>query len=262
MATATINAHPQSLGFGYYARVQLQETRYEFLKMLRAKAFSFSVIGFPVMFYLIFGVTNHHIEYARYLLASYSCFGMFGSALFGLGAGVAMERAQGWLELKRASPMPRIAYLVAKTITCAAIALITVGILLALGLTLGGVTMTVLEVVKLIAVTMAGAVPFAAMGLLISFILPPNAGAGMINIIYLPMSFASGLWMPIEILPHWIQRIAPALPTFHYAQLALNIFGYAQSGTSMTRHWEALIGFTCLLLGAAWLVFTRSEEKA
>lgn len=173
-----------------------------------------------------------------------------------------MERAQGWLELKQASPMPRIAYLVAKTITCAAIALITVGILLALGLTLGGVTMTVLEVVKLIAVTMAGAVPFAAMGLLISFILPPNAGAGMINIIYLPMSFASGLWMPIEILPHWIQRIAPALPTFHYAQLALNIFGYAQSGTSMTRHWEALIGFTCLLLGAAWLVFTRSEEKA
>ena len=262
MATAAIAARPQSLGFGYYLRVQAQETRYEFLKMLRAKAFSFSVIGFPVMFYLIFGVTNHHIEYARYLLASYSCFGMFGSALFGLGAGVAIERAQGWLELKQASPMPRIAYLIAKTITCATIALITVGILLALGLTLGGVTMTPLEVVKLIGVTMAGAVPFAAMGLLISFILPPNAGPGMINIIYLPMSFASGLWMPIEILPHWIQRIAPALPTFHYAQLALNIFGYAQAGTSMTRHWEALIGFTCLLLGTAWLVFTRSEAKA
>jgi ABC-2 type transport system permease protein len=262
MATAAITVRPQSLGFGYYARVLAQETRYEFLKLLRAKAFSFSVIGFPVMFYLIFGVTNHHTEYARYLLASYSCFGMFGSALFGLGAGVALERAQGWLELKQASPMPRMAYLAAKTVTCAAIAMITVGILLALGLTMGGVTMTPLEIVKLIAVTLAGAVPFAAMGLLISFILPPNAGPGMINILYLPMSFASGLWMPIEVLPHWIQRIAPALPTFHYAQLALNIFGYAETGTRMTTHWEALIGFTCLLLGAAWLVFTRSEAKA
>jgi ABC-2 type transport system permease protein len=158
--------------------------------------------------------------------------------------------------------MPRIVYLVAKTVMCAAIALITVAILLVLGLTMGGVAMSALEAVKLVAVTMAGAVPFAAMGLLISFILPPNAGPGMINIIYLPMSFASGLWMPINLLPHWIQKLAPALPTYHYAQLALNIFGYAQPGTAMLLHWEALIGFTCLLLGAAWLVFTHSEAKA
>jgi ABC-2 type transport system permease protein len=262
MATAAIAVRPQPLGLRYYAYVVAQETRYEFLKMLRAKAFSLSVIGFPVMFYLIFGLTNHHVEYARYLLASYSCFGMFGAALFGLGAGVAMERAQGWLELKQASPMPRIVYLVAKTITCAAIAMITVALLLALGLTLGGVTMSVLEVIELIGVTLAGAVPFAAMGLLISFLLPPNAGPGMINLIYLPMSFASGMWMPIDVLPHWIQRLAPALPTYHYVQIALNIFGYAQTGTGMLQHWEALIGFTCLLLGAAWLVFTRSEAKA
>ena len=262
MATAAIAVRPQSLELRYYVHLVSQETRYEFLKMLRAKAFSFSVIGFPVMFYLIFGLTNHHPEYARYLLASYSCFGMFGSALFGMGAGIAMERAQGWLELKQASPMPRIAYLIAKTVTCAAIAMICVAILLVLGLTVGGVTMTALEVVKLIGVTLAGAVPFAAMGLLISFILPPNAGAGMINIIYLPMSFASGLWMPISILPHWIQKLAPALPTYHYAQLALNVFGYAQPGTGMLLHWEALIGFTFLLLGAAWLVFTQSEAKA
>jgi len=260
--TGAIVIRPQSLDLNYYLRVIVQEIRYEFLKMLRAKVFSLSSIGFPVMFYLIFGLTNHHVEYARYLLASYSCFGMVGASLFGLGAGIAMERAQGWLELKQASPMPRVVYLVAKTVTCAAIALITVACLLILGLTLGGVTMSVFEIIKLIAITLAGAIPFSAMGLLISFVLPPNAGPGMINIIYLPMSFASGLWMPIDLLPHWIQKLAPTLPTYHYAQLALNIFGYAQPGTSMSLHWEALVGFTCLLLGAAWLVFTRSEAKA
>lgn len=262
MATAAIAVSAQSLGLRHYAHVLVQEARYEFLKMFRAKAFSLSVIGFPVMFYLIFGITGHHVEYARYLLASYSCFGMIGAALFGLGAGVAMERAQGWLELKQASPMPRIVYLVAKTATCAAIAMITVAFLLVLGITMGGVSMTLLEGVKLIAITLAGAIPFASMGLLISFILPSNAGPGMINLIYLPMSFASGLWWPIYMLPHWIQRLAPTLPTYHYAQLALNIFGYAQPGTNMSVHWEALVGFTCLLLGAAWLVFTRSEAKA
>jgi ABC-2 type transport system permease protein len=262
MATTLTALQPQPLGPRYYARLVAKETRYEFLKMLRAKTFSLSVIGFPVMFYALFGLTNKRSEYATYLLGSYSCFGMFGAALFGLGAGVAMERAQGWLELKQASPMPRIVYLFAKTATCAAIALITVALLLILGLAFAGVSMSVGQVIELLLITLAGAVPFAALGLLISFVLPPNAGPGMINLIYLPMSFASGMWMPINILPHWIQRLAPALPTYHYTQLALNIFGYAQPGSAMSAHWEALIGFTCLLVGAAWLVITRSEANA
>lgn len=122
--------------------------------------------------------------------------------------------------------------------------------------------MTVLQVIDLLLITLAGAIPFAAFGLLISFIMPPNAGPGIINIVYLPMAFASGMWMPINILPHWIRSIAPFLPTYHYTQLGLNVFGYAQPGTSMMLHWEALVGFTCLLLGAAWLVFTRSEANA
>jgi ABC-2 type transport system permease protein len=137
-----------------------------------------------------------------------------------------------------------------------------VALLVLIGTTLGGVQITALEIIKLAAITLAGAVPFASMGLLISFLIPPTGGPGLINLIYLPMSFASGLWMPIWMLPHWMQKIAPALPTYHYAQLALNIFGYAQKGTSMTAHWEALVGFTCLMLGAAWLIFTRREAKA
>ena len=261
MATAVIAARPQSLGFRYYTRVLRQEIRYEFLKMLRLRAFSLSVIGFPVMFYLLFGVANRHTDFARYLLASYSCFGMIGASLFGLGAGIATERVQGWLELKQASPMPRLAYLTAKTVSCAAFALIIVALLITIGVTLGGVTMTAAEGAKLIGITLAGAIPFASMGLLLALLMPASAAPGIINLIYLPMSFLSGLWMPLALLPHWMQRIAPALPTYHYGQLALNIFGYAQ-GTIMRTHWEALLGFTCLMLGAAWLIFTRSEAKA
>jgi ABC-2 type transport system permease protein len=262
MATAVIAARPQSLGFRYYIHVLRQEIRYEFLKMLRMRVFSLSVVGFPVMFYLLFGVANRHTEFARYLLASYSCFGMVGASLFGLGAGIAGERVQGWLELKQASPMPRLAYLVAKTVSCAGFAMLIVALLITIGLTLGGVTMSVAEGAKLIGITLAGAIPFASMGLLLALLMPANAAPGVINLIYLPMSFCSGLWMPLSMLPHWMQKIAPALPTYHYAQLALNIFGYARSGTGMLAHWEALLGFTCLMLGAAWLIFTRSEAKA
>lgn len=262
MATHAIAvADPNPLSLGYYARVLGKETRYEFVRLLRTRAFSLSVIGFPVMFYLLFGTSNRHNMFARYLMPSYSCMGVVSACLFGIGMGLALDRAQGWLELKQASPMPRFAYLTAKTISCAAFAIVIVAALVAMGITLGGVTLTAGEAVKLAVVVLAGSIPFTAMGLLIAMLVPPNSGPGIINLIYLPMSFASGFWMPVDYLPHWLKVIAPALPTYHLAQVALNIFGYAQTG-SMLVHWEVLAGFTLLMAGAAWIVFTRSEAKA
>lgn len=262
MATSAIAVSvPRPLSLGYYARIFRKEAQYEFVRMLRTRAFSLSVVGFPVMFYLLFGSSNRHNMFARYLMPSYSCMGVVSSCLFGIGMGISLERAQGWLDLKQASPMPRFAYLAAKTLTCAAFALVTVAALLTLGITVGGVTMTFAEALKLVGVVLAGSVPFTAMGLLVALLVPANAGPGVINLIYLPMSFASGFWMPVDYLPHWLKIITPALPTYHLAQLALHIFGYAQPGSLLT-HWEALAGFTLLMLGAAWIIFTRGEAKA
>lgn len=261
MATNAIALAPRRTGLGYYANIFGKETYYEFLRMMRTRAFSLSVIGFPVMFYLLFGVTNRHSDFGRYLMPSYSCMGVVSACLFGIGMGIALERAQGWLELKQASPMPRLAYLGAKVLSCAGFALAIVAILLTLGVTMGGVHVTPAEALKLTGVVLAGSVPFAAMGLLVALLVPANSGPGIINLIYLPMSFASGFWMPVSMLPHWLQKTAVALPTYHLAQLALHIFGYALPG-SILVHWEALAGFTLLMVGAAWIIFTRIEAQS
>jgi ABC-2 type transport system permease protein len=260
MATA-IAIPPQQMGLGYYARIFGKETKYEFVRMLRTRAFSLSVIGFPVMFYLLFGTSNRHNPFASYLMAGYSCMGVVSSCLFGIGMSISLERSQGWLDIKQASPMPRLAYIGAKVLTCAGFALVIVALLVALGITVGGVTITASQVLQLAAVILAGSVPFTAMALVVALLVPANAGPGIINLIYLPMSFASGFWMPITYLPHFLQKMAPVLPTYHLAQVALQVFGMAQPG-SMIAHWEALAGFTLLMLGAAWIIFTRSEAKA
>ena len=257
---------PVALSLASATNVYVKEAKYEFLKLLRMKAFSLSVIGFPVMFYLIFGVSMGHqgpanFNFAKYLLASYSCFGLIGASLFGVGVGLANERAHGWLEVKQASPMPPMAYLLAKLLSAVAFGLIIVTLLVTLGITLAGVHISPVEVVKLMGITVSGAIPFATMGLFLALLVPANAAPGIVNMIYLPMSFASGLWVPIEALPHWLGRIAPWLPTYHFAQLALHVVGYARPG-SMTTHWEALAGFTLLLLGASWLEFSRVSSRA
>jgi ABC-2 type transport system permease protein len=262
MASQAIAMEPRTLGLGYYARVFSKETRYEFIRMLRTKAFSLSVIGMPVMFFVMFGVSNRSNGYGEYLVPAYSCMGVVSACLFGIGMSIALERAQGWLEVKQASPMPRILYLGAKVMGCSAFALAIVALLLVLGITLAGVHVTALQALELAGVILAGSVPFTAMALLVALLVPANSGPGIINLIYLPMSFASGFWMPIKYLPHWLQMIAPAMPTYHLAQLALGIFGLAQPGGSMIQHWEVLFGFTLLMLGAAWIIFTRMEAQA
>ncbi|HEY1890619.1 MAG TPA: ABC transporter permease [Steroidobacteraceae bacterium] len=242
-------------------RVLLKETQYELAGRMRTRAYSLSVIGLPVMFYLLFGLANRGKPGALYLVAGYACWGVVSACLFGIGLALAMERAQGWLDLKRASPMPRIAYLGAKVASCAAFGLIITIVLILLGNSLGGVTITGREAAGLAGIAVAGSIPFAAMGFLVAYLVPPNAGPGIINLIYLPLSFASGFWMPLSMLPHWLQIVAPALPTYHLAQIALAVFGLAPA-SGMALHWAVLGGFTLLMLAAAWITFQRSEAKA
>jgi ABC-2 type transport system permease protein len=248
-------------------RIFLNETRFEFLRLLRTRAFSLSVIGFPVVFYIFFGLVMnrgesiHGVLVAKYMLAGYAVFGMVGAALFGIGVGMAAELSAGWLELKRASPMPPLAYLLAKCITAMAFGVVIVSLLTLLGVTFGHVSLTLPQYGRMIALAIVGVVPFAAMGMVLALLVPANSAPGIANMLYLPMSFCGGLWIPIMFLPKLLQHFAVVLPTYHVAQLMLSAFGYAYAGSTMS-HWLGLLGFTLLMLGIAWIGFRRLEQKS
>ena len=74
-----------------------------------------------------------------YLLATMGCYGIIGVALFGFGVGVATERGQGWLEVKRASPMPVPAYFAGRVAMCMLFSFIVFLTLFTLGVAFGGV---------------------------------------------------------------------------------------------------------------------------
>jgi ABC-2 type transport system permease protein len=268
MATMAIS-HPLPLRRTFAASLSVfgKETKYEFLKLLRTKSFSLSVIGFPVMFYVLFGLANRSmhtdgVAVAKYMVGGYASFGMVGAALFGIGVGLASERSLGWLELKRASPMPPMAYLLAKCITAQVFGVLIVSTLIAIAMAFGGVQLSAVEIARMLGLSIVGTVPFAAMGLLLALLVPANAASGIVNLIYLPMSMLGGLWIPIYMLPRWLRAIAPYTPTFHLNQLMLSCFGYQSHSYRMADHWTGLAGFTLVMLGAAWAVFHRSEQNA
>lgn len=242
-------------------RIYPLEAGYEFLKMLRLPMFSVPALTFPLLFYILFGLTfGDQQQMAIHLLAGYGAFGVIGAALFSFGVGVAVERGQGWTEIKRASPMPAAAYFTAKIAMSLLFSALIVAGLSALATLFGGVRLPVESWLLLIAGLIFGALPFCALGLTLGYLCGPNSAPAVVNLIYLPMAFLSGLWIPIQVLPSWIQTIAPALPAYHLAQLALWAIDLPIRESPVTAL-LALAGFTVLGLAAAGIAFRRTEGK-
>lgn len=268
MATATNTLNSvQPMSGRSILRIYWKESKYQFLENLRMPRYSASIILFPIMFYVLFGLAmGRHgsltgVNGATYLLATYGTFGVMGASLFGTAAGLATARGLGWMQVKRASPMPPFAYFAGRTAMSIAFSSTVVLLLIFLGLSFGNVHLPLAVIAKLVGTLVLGAIPFCAMGLALGYFMGANSAAAVVNLIYLPMSFASGLWMPIIYLPKFVQHIAQFLPPYHLGQLALDIIGAGQHQPAKT-HVEVLIGFTLICLGIARVGFHRDEKNS
>jgi ABC-2 type transport system permease protein len=259
MNTATMNTWRRRDTLAVY----LREAVFQFWNVLRTPGFALPTLLFPTIFYLFFGLLFGHGksgDVATYLLATYGTFGIMAPSLFGFGVGIAMEREHGILALKRVCPMPPMAYLFAKAMMAMLFALVILTLLSALGVIFGHVRLSGAQWVMLYLTLILGTLPFCALGLAIGLRAGGQSSPAIINLIYLPMSILSGLWVPLHLFPHWLQAFAQALPAYHLSQLALGIVHMGGSGNAPT-HLSYLAGFTLVCLLAALRGWRRIEDR-
>ena len=241
---------PMSTGrvFGAY----VAEARSECLRYMRSPSFMLPIMVLPAMFYLLFGIVmakSEGADVARYLLASYGVFGVMSPGLFGFGVSLALERDGGLLTYKRALPMPPGAYLLGKMLMAMLAAAVVILLLLAMGVFLAHVALTLQQAGLLLLVGVLGVLPFCAMGMLIGTLIKGQGAPGALNLVYLPMSFLSGLWVPINLLPKVLQQIAPIWPSYHLHQLGLVALDM-DHGHAL-EHVAILLGFTLVFFTIA-----------
>lgn len=221
------------------------EAKYECLRTFRTPSFVVPSLTFPALFYVLFGVllNRGNANAAQYLLATYGVFGAMGTGLFAFGVSVAMERERGFLTYKRALPMPAGAYLLAKMAVAMVFSAITSVLLAVLASTLAGVSLHAGQWALLLMVNVVGVLPFCAMGLYIGSLVGGQGSPAVVNSLYLPMAFLSGLWLPLAMLPKIFTTIAPVWPSFHLAQIALQVVGRDTEG-SLVVHLGVLVAVT------------------
>ncbi|MGY4514881.1 ABC transporter permease [Lysobacter sp. HA18] len=229
------------------------EARNEFLRLLRSPSFAVPTLIFPPMFYVLFAILLNHKggpQVSTYLLATYGVFGVMAPGLFGFGVAIAMDRERGFLTLKRAQPVPAGAVLLSRMAMAMVFATVISLILLTIGLTAGGVSISASQAVSLVLVDMLGVLPFCAIGLFIGSLVSGQGAPAVVNMTYLPMAFLAGLWMPLSMLPTFIGKIAPLWPAYHLSQIALATVGSEHVGT-VGGHALVLAGYAAVFFFAA-----------
>jgi ABC-2 type transport system permease protein len=263
--TSQVIAVP-SLSAGQTFRLYGKEAKYEFLKTLRMPAYVIPTLCFPLAFYVMFGLIfnrGQHLDsitVSTYMMATYGAFGVIGASMFGFAVGISQERGFGWLQVKQASPMPPLAYLAGKTVMSMVFSGIVVIAMLLLGTAFGGVRLAPVQTTEVLAVLILGSIPFGAMGLAIGCWCPPNSAPAVVNVIFLPLSFCSGLWIPAELLPKVLQKTAVFMPPYHLGKLALRFAGASGTGNAW-QHTMALAVFTIVFLWLARRGFDRQDAK-
>lgn len=232
------------------------EAKLDLLTLWRTPGFVAPSLLFPVMFYLLFGVFLSQGGHSDYLLVTYCCFGVMGPALFNFGVNVATERSQGWLTMKQIAPAPVSAYLCGKMASSLLFALVIVVLLFSVAALFGDVRLATLQWFGLAALVLIGTLPFCLFGLWLGLTLSAKAAPAVVNLIYLPLAFLGGLWLPIHNLPSFLQHFAQLLPSFHFGQLALSVIN-----RDLTQPWWqhviALLIFTLLFA----LLVSRAFKK-
>jgi ABC-2 type transport system permease protein len=241
----------------------LFEIKSEFLSLMRMPRYAISTLVLPLLLYCFFGLTfakKAGPGAAELYLGSYSAWGVMGACLWGIGAAVSSERGFGWLQLKRASPMPPVAYFIAKLASAFLFSTLVMSSMFLLAGFFGGVHLPASRWLLLALALWAGTIPFCALGFFLGYLMGPTSAPAVVNLVFLPMLFFSGIWIPLQYLPAYVQHIAPAMPAYHLAQLTSAVIGIGSKAAPIASL-EALLAFALIFAGAAWLAWRREETK-
>ena len=237
----------------------------EVIQRLSVPGFVIATIIFPMMFFAFFGLPQlgrqtGGVDVGAYMMASFGAYSVMSVALISFSVSIATERGLGWNKLLRASPLSPAAFFTAKVLMAIALGFLSLVALFSFATLYGHVSLPAAFWAKLTSLLLVGMIPFIALGLAIGYVASPTGAAPIANLISLPLSFGSGLFVPLSLLPGGIRQLAPYLPSYHVAQLGWTLLG-AGDGLGYATHLIWIGGYAAAFVALAVVVYRRDEGK-
>jgi ABC-2 type transport system permease protein len=223
---------PNTQRTGSMFNLLVAQVRAEFIQAWRVPEFLIGVAIIPTLLFSMFGLPNSATVFPdgtriiNLVMASFSAYGILSLCIFTFGVDIAQERGRGWMKLMRATPLPSWVYFLGKIMMAILFATITLLLLFAVAILLGNVRLELVDWLRTFAVLLFGGLSFSTLGFALAYWTRPRAASAIANLVFLPLSFLSGFFFPLNQLPKFLQDLAFYLPTFHYGQLVWQSVGH------------------------------------
>ncbi len=195
----------------------------------RSRESAFFTFLLPIILLVLLGSVYGDEEIAGdpaapYLVAGMIGFGVVATAYAGLAINTVIRRESGVLKRVRGTPLPPAIYLAAAVGSTIVVIAIETSAQLLIGRFVIDAGWP--ERPGLLAVAiLLGAVAFAALGLATTGLVRSAEGSSaVVNAIYLPMVFISGVFFSVSALPGFLEAIADVLPLTYFLDLVRGVF--------------------------------------
>ena len=232
----------------FFAHVKLQ-----FQRLLRNPGFWVPTILFPAMFYSFFGANMSPAGvYSQLAIASFSVYAVAGIAFYQFGVGIAQDREDPFDAWTRTLPAGIIPGGLAQILVATVFALVAVVLVLIASLLFGKAQLDANQTLRLLGVCTLIALPASLLGIALGYSVSAKAAPALANLIYLPLAFLGGLWIPPIMMPKMVSEISLWTPTRQMAEFAWGAVSNAMPDTNFIFGLAAYtIGFGLLVM---WLV--------
>jgi ABC-2 type transport system permease protein len=199
--------------------------------MLRNPRSTFFTFAFPLLFLVIFnglngstkvaavGAAGGKVAYAQFYTPSIGVFGLAMACYTGVIFGICTARDAGLLKRVRGTPLPMGIYIGSWLIGAMATGIGAVLLMFVVAVPLFGVDIYWSTLPAAIVTLVLGAAALSALGLAVAT-LAKSADQAMpiAQLTFLPLSFISGVFYPLEGAPSWLIDLANFFPLKHIVE--------------------------------------------
>ncbi len=232
----------------------MSSTTYVRLEVLRAvrnrRFFIFSLVFPLILFYVVAGPNKNiddiggtGVPFPLYFMVGMVSWGTMAAVIAG-GARIAAERSIGWNRQLRLTPLRISTYFAAKVLSGYLVALVSIALLYAAGLSLG-VSLPISAWARMTLLILIGLVPFAVMGILLGHLLTIDSLGPALGGITALMALLGGSWGPIAGNSGFVHDLVQLVPSYWLTQAAHTAFtgvGWPAEAWLVLFAWTAVLG--------------------
>jgi ABC-2 type transport system permease protein len=212
----------------------LHQYRYDQKQFWREPASVFFTVGLPliflVLFTAIFGndtvrVDGGVIKFSSYYVPGILALSLVSATFVNLSIWLTIKRERGELKRVRATPVPAWVVIVGRGLTGFAIAGVMVVLVVGIGAIAYGVHVPTRTAPAALVAVLVGTASLSTLGFAFSTFIPSeNAGPPMCNAVALPLYFISGIFIPSDQTPAWMDTVAGIFPVKPLFEALLKAF--------------------------------------